>query len=139
MKVYIATQLANAPAQQKLANFLHSHGVELTFDWTKQDNQLTTDRTFTEEELSQHSVNDLEGVRAADVLIVLLPGAFGTYVELGGAIMSGKRVIVVGEQLWNNQYDCLFVHHPNVIRLSYGDSLYHSILFYLDLLVQEQK
>lgn len=58
---------------------------------------------------------------AADIVFVLLPGGFGTHVELGMALGFGKKVIVhsVDPDIFTKtQGTCAFYHHPIVFKLS---------------------
>ena len=59
---------------------------------------------------------ELEAVKNADVLIVLLPGGFGTHVEIGAALALGKPVILHAPdyETLNKPYRCVFHYHPRV-------------------------
>jgi nucleoside 2-deoxyribosyltransferase len=115
MRFYIATQLANSEQQQALAQYLINNGHELSFDWSKQDNELKTNRVFSKEEYELHARNDLQGVMSADFLIVLLPGGLGTHVEFGAALAMGKKIIIVGNQEMYG-YTCVFYNTRGVVR-----------------------
>jgi hypothetical protein len=69
-----------------MKNALKAHGWERTFDWTDQD--------YGPERYADVALAELAGVRDADVLIVLLPGGYGTHVEIGAALALGKPVIL---------------------------------------------
>jgi nucleoside 2-deoxyribosyltransferase len=120
MRFYIATQLANVEQQQELSQYLIDAGHELSFDWSKQDNELKTDRVFSKKEYELYARNDLQGVLSADVLIVLLPGGLGTHVELGVALAMNKKIIIVGDQKMYG-YTCVFYNTKGVTRFTYGD------------------
>jgi nucleoside 2-deoxyribosyltransferase len=55
--------------------------------WTDQDDA-------TPDGYAKIALAELAGVREADVLIVLLPGGYGTHVEIGAALGLGKPVIL---------------------------------------------
>jgi len=59
---------------------------------------------------------ELAGVREADVLVVLLPGGYGTHVEIGAALALGKPVIIHAPDrtTLETPYPCVFHYHPNV-------------------------
>lgn len=52
----------------------------------------------------------------ADVLIVLLPGGYGTHVEIGAALALEKRVILhaPNRKTLDAPYPCPFHCHPGV-------------------------
>jgi hypothetical protein len=52
----------------------------------------------------------------SDVLIVLLPGGFGTHVEIGAALALGKCVILHSpdQKTLETPYPCVFHYHPSV-------------------------
>ena len=65
------------------------------------------------------AVAELEGIRQADVLIVLLPGGYGTHVEIGAALALGKPVILHAPDraTLETPYPCIFHYHPAVTIL----------------------
>jgi nucleoside 2-deoxyribosyltransferase len=65
------------------------------------------------------AVAEVEGVREADVLLVLLPGGFGTHVEIGVALALEKPIVIHApdRETLNTPYPCLFHYHPNVTLL----------------------
>jgi hypothetical protein len=114
MKFYVATKYIESGRQQVVAALLEGLGLTQTHDWTVNKNK---DGSIPEEQrLSQDAQDDLNGVRQADLVVVLLEGGLGTHAELGGALILGKMVILVGDQrMWG--YDCVFYHHPGLIRI----------------------
>ena len=59
---------------------------------------------------------EIEAIRNADVLIVLLPGGLGTHVEIGAALALGKPVILhaPNRETLNDPYPYIFHYHPGV-------------------------
>ena len=55
-------------------------------------------------------------MRDADVLVVLLPGGYGTHVEIGAALALGKPVILHApdRKTLETPYLCVFHYHPAV-------------------------
>lgn len=60
--------------------------------------------------------SEIGGIKSADVVIVLMPGGYGTHVELGAALSLGKPVVmhVTDRALLDEPYPCVFHHHPLV-------------------------
>jgi nucleoside 2-deoxyribosyltransferase len=80
-------------------------GHTLTYDWTSHPD--TTDT----EVFRLESVEDLQGVKDAHILIYLHPGRFGSAAELGAALALDKPVIIVGEV---SKLDSVYFSHPHV-------------------------
>jgi nucleoside 2-deoxyribosyltransferase len=61
---------------------------------------------------------EIDGIRNADVLIALLPGGFGTHVEIGAALAFGKPIIIhsPNQTVLETPYPCVFHYHP-LVRL----------------------
>ena len=94
MKFYIASRLKNYKAVQQLSGKLKSAGWVHTHDWTAD--------IFTEE-LSIDILKDIgekeyDGVKSADVVIVLTPQGGGTHTELGMAIALNKKVVICHDE-----------------------------------------
>jgi Nucleoside 2-deoxyribosyltransferase len=68
------------------------------------------------DEYGKIALAELKGVRDADVLVVMLPGGFGTHVEIGAALALGKPVIVHApdRKTLATPYPCVFHYHPRV-------------------------
>jgi nucleoside 2-deoxyribosyltransferase len=92
-----------------LAAELTECGWHRTYEWKALHNENL-------EQLAAFAVAEMKGVRDADVLIVLLPGGFGTHVEIGAALALGKPVIIHApdQKTLETPYRCPFHYHPNV-------------------------
>lgn len=112
MKIYVASGLEQLERVSELITTMKFAGYEVTYDWTKHG--PLQDRSDMWASVGQA---ELSGVLRADVLIALLPGGRGTHFEMGAAVMSGKRVIVVGHDPAFQTRTCLFYHHPSVTRI----------------------
>jgi nucleoside 2-deoxyribosyltransferase len=88
---------------------LKKRGWQRTYEWNALDDE-------TPEELAKFAIAELDGVSKADVLIVLLPGGFGTHVEIGAALALGKPVILHSpdQKTLETPYRCPFHYHPKV-------------------------
>ena len=93
MRFYIASKLENHEQVKTLANLLKLSGWEHTFDWTAHISTKETDM----EMLKFIGQKEFDGVKNADVVIVLSPQGRGTHVELGMAIAMNKAVYIRSE------------------------------------------
>ena len=93
MKFYIASKLENCERVKRLASLLKMSGWEHTYDWTAHGLKKTTDM----ETLKSIGQKEYDGVKNADVVIVLTPQGRGTHVELGIAIALQKAVYICHE------------------------------------------
>ncbi len=116
MKYYIATSLSRAPAYHLVRDALEICGHELSYDWTVHGSV----KSVSKERLREVASLELDGVAAADFVIVLLPGGHGTHLELGFALARGKKVFLHTEDplLFElGPQTSAFYHHAAVIRL----------------------
>lgn len=119
MKFYIASKLENAEMVKKLAAVLKAYKWEQTYDWTVHGSV----QNESQERLTEVAENEIEGVRQADVVIVLLPGGRGTHAELGAANILRKPVFLWAETddfFSPDPQTCAFYWNRNVTRIS-GD------------------
>jgi nucleoside 2-deoxyribosyltransferase len=117
MKYYIATALTRALDHQLLRKALHSLGHELSYDWTGHGNV----KSESKERLREVATRELQGIAESDFVLVLLPGGYGTHVELGFALASGKKVFLHSEDpsLFElGPQTNAFYHHLDVISFS---------------------
>jgi nucleoside 2-deoxyribosyltransferase len=108
-RFYLATRKDRGNEADALSAELKAHGWERTYTWTALDPAKTDD-------FAEVALKEIAGVRDADVLIVLLPGGFGTHVEIGAALALGKPVILHApdQKTLETPYRCIFHHHPGV-------------------------
>lgn len=92
-----------------LLEALKAQGWERTFDWAEQKNVDSGGYADT-------ALAEIAAVREADVLVVLLPGGYGTHVEIGAALALGKPVILHApdRKTLETPYPCIFHYHPRV-------------------------
>ena len=117
MKYYVASGIPNAERVNLVADALNARGHERTYDWTTHGDVSKTDygRKRAVAETEARAVAD------AELVVLLLPGRFGTHAELGVAIASSanKRILLWSES--SAPFDgtegfCVFYHHPAVER-----------------------
>ena len=118
MKYYVASGIPNATRVNLVAAALNARGHERTYDWTTHGDVSRTDydRKRAVAETEARAVED------AELVVLLLPGRFGTHAELGVAIASSenKRILLWSETkapFSGEDGFCVFYHHPAVTRL----------------------
>lgn len=124
MKIYVAAKFSDKDQTRAAHNLLKVAGHTITHDWTvnKQSFPFTADPEFT----AQCATEDLAGVLAADVLVVLshAEASMGSAGELGAAIAAkllGKSMLIyaVGPHFDQN----FFYHHPMVQKVDSIDAI----------------
>jgi len=93
MKFYIASRLENAEVVKRVAAVLTAAGHTQTYDWTEHGSV----KGDGEVRLRQVAEAEKQGVKDADLVIVILPGGRGTHAELGMAAAAGKEIIICAE------------------------------------------
>lgn len=109
---YLSTKKDRLGQAAPLLDALNVEGWKQTFAWSNRDEHGPCGYA----DIAQA---ELSGVREADVLIVLLPGGFGTHVEIGAALALGKRIILHApdRKTLETPYPCVFHYHPLVTLL----------------------
>lgn len=118
MKFYVASGVSNAEKVNLAAAALTNAGHQRTYDWTGHG-----DVSKAEPEFKRHvASSESRGVLEAELVVLLLPGRFGTHAELGMALASSdnKRIMLWSET--SAPFDgtegfCVFYHHPAVERI----------------------
>ena len=108
-RFYLATKKDRASEANEISEALKRYGWERTLTWS--------DRTqASSESHAELAQAELKAVREADVLIVMLPGGYGTHVEIGAALALGKPVILhaPNQKTLETPYLCVFHYHPSV-------------------------
>lgn len=88
MKFYIASRLENYKQVGELSRILKSAGWVHTYDWTSHGSMKATDCKT----LETIGINEYNGVKDADIVIVLTPQGRGTHTEFGMAIALNKKI-----------------------------------------------
>ena len=88
MKFYIASKLENFSQVQYLANKLKYAGWIHTYDWTVHGSVKESSIDI----LKEVGQNEFNGVKDADIIIVLAPHGRGTHTEFGMAIAFNKKI-----------------------------------------------
>jgi len=129
MKFYIASKLENFEQVQYLAGKLKASGWIHTYDWTAHSSVKATN-VETLKEVAQKEYN---GVKDADVVIVLTPQGRGTHTEFGMAIALNKRIYLCHNDdmyFLCDDNTSAFYWLPNVTQLIGGiDDVAQKILY----------
>jgi hypothetical protein len=109
-RVYLAAPWACKEAAQLAKAALQSAGLNVVSTWTEQPDEDAPGLT----DKVRRAVSDWSELRSADAFVLLsLERSSGKETEMGGAVMAGKRVIVVGDEGGNN----VFYNLPEVERV----------------------
>lgn len=100
MKFYIASSLANYEQVQALSFLLKNAGWEHTFDWTVHCPVRRTNAEI----MKTIGTKEYEGIKQADVVVILTPQGRGTHVELGMAIALNKEIYLCHHN--NTYFEC---------------------------------
>src|SRR5215471_706926 len=108
-RYYLATKKTRAAEAAEIEKALKARGWERTYNWTGEEGKGL-------EDYAKIAVAELKGIRQADVIIVQLPGGYGTHVEIGAALALGKPVILHApdQKTLETPYPCVFHYHPGV-------------------------
>jgi hypothetical protein len=108
-RYYLSTRKDRGDEAAFLIKALMAAGWERTYTWSDLGDAVP-------EVFAEAAAAELGGVRDADVLVVLLPGGFGTHVEIGAALALDKPVILYSpdRKTLETPYPCIFHYHPGV-------------------------
>ena len=114
MKFYVATRFSNKAEVRRTAKLLkRQFNHDITYNWTEQPLLPVTEKL-----LRESAVEEIKGVNSADYVVAILPGGYGTHVEIGAALAQDKPVFLVvpNDRLFLdvNKNSVPFYKHPNV-------------------------
>jgi hypothetical protein len=117
-KFYIATGLENIKKHNLLRDSLVEKGHQITYDWTITGNEKSSSL----ERLNEIAHVMLEdGVKGAELIVVILPGGKGTHTELGAGLAYGKQVLLYSDDpecFMACEKTCGFYYHTNVSQFT---------------------
>jgi hypothetical protein len=94
--IYVATKWSRRAEAKEVMRQLIAAGHVITHDWTEEEEMEGADSLARDKHFALCAEADVRGVRNADWLLLLHgPDMRGAYVELGMALASGVRVLVV--------------------------------------------
>lgn len=114
-KFYIGSSLKNYKLVDYYANRLKENGFEQTYDWVS---NLDV-KDISKQILMQYAKSEQQGIEESDVVIILLPGGRGSYIELGMALGLDKKIFLCSENkeeftIYNT---VAFYELPNITKL----------------------
>ncbi len=111
-KFYVAGKWEDKANVKLIMNKLTDVGYEITCDWTNHTGKDEIGK------LQEYAIYDIEGVKAADVVVVVATTSYdyrgGAIGEMTAAIALNKPVYLIGHAF----DDCIFTNHPLVNRIS---------------------
>ena len=115
-KFYIATSLSRHKEHNLVRDALTREGLQITYDWSLHGSV----KNISLERLSHVSQLEMNGIKQADILIILLPGGLGTHTELGIALGLNKPILIQCET--PHPFDLgtqtiAFYHHPHIKKI----------------------
>jgi len=105
IQAYIATAYGERERAEQLAEIMRRIGYEITCEW------WLLEYTDDPARLEEYATYDSDGIRRAELVVVLLPGGYGTHAELGIAIGLGKEIIIHES---DQAIDCIYYHAPGL-------------------------
>ena len=94
LRCYIACSYLDRDLYERLARIATGLGYEITYRWP--DAEPPPGGAERHKHRAEQAALELDGIAAADVLIVGLPGRYGTASELGAALAFDVPVVLFG-------------------------------------------
>lgn len=114
LRVYVAGRTNDIHRIRQIQYICRQVGWTITYDWTENVEAQLARPEKDPELLAEYAANDIQGVWNADLVIVMCsPALLGTAIEMGAAIILGRRVWLVGEP----ERDSVFFYLPNFERI----------------------
>lgn len=114
MKFYIGSGLKNCELVNYYSKMLEENGWKHTYNWAK---NFKGNETI--EDLIEYSKLEQDGIKEADVIIILLPAGRGTHIELGMALALNKKIFLCSatEEEFSIENTVNFYQLPSMVRL----------------------
>lgn len=90
---YLATALKNSAERNVIRDTLTSLGYVETYDWTVHGDI----RKCGADAMTDTVMKEMDGIRRADFVVVMLPGGRGTHAEIGIAMALDRRTFIIGD------------------------------------------
>jgi nucleoside 2-deoxyribosyltransferase len=128
VRIYVAGRTNDIKRVREMQDLCRKAGHEITEDWTQNVNaqaiRAEDDGVTLPSEFKRYAMNDVRGVRSADMIVVMCgPALLGTAIEIGIAIEREIPVVLVGE----TDRDSVFFYLPNVVRFESAWAVYRFI------------
>lgn len=122
--IYVAGAFADAATMKGRMTDVKKYGHTITHDWTSEDPAVLAamrneDGTYKQEYLKQCGINDMNGVKNAEIVIACLDLPTyeyrGTWTEVGAAIALNKRIMVyMPNKAENKNAQNVFLYMDNI-------------------------
>lgn len=129
--IYIASTLSNAPRVQRLRDQLAKYGIGLTYDWTAHNDGMAYVPDSMPEEKQQTALREVDGVRRARAVLVIMPGRMGTHFEFGMAWALEKPIVWLDDNPPPDASPC-FHFLPGLIKCNTESAAIRAVLHLLD-------
>lgn len=113
--IYIASSLLKAEEVMSWQDRFRKIDILPTYDWAK----------MYKRSIPPSPIDMLQAVRAADVIVVLLPGGRGAHVELGVALGLHKKIILVQPSLENT---IVFYKSPGIESVPTMEDAFNAVI-----------
>ena len=122
MRIFLSSSRENRAQAGRVMDELEALGYEVTLRWDRAD----APDTYTDTDMERLATGLYEAILACDVYALLLPGGINSHVELGIAVTSGRRCVVLSEAALKTREDeplaCAFYCFPGVTRYRMQDT-----------------
>ena len=125
MKIYLAGKWTDKETIRTHMDELEFNGHKITHDWTSYEADSNNAK-------SDMAVKDVEGVKNADMVIILMTDPKymyrGSFTELGVALGTGKAIYIICP---DEKAECrtnVFFHHPSITHLESWNQLMNIVV-----------
>ncbi len=115
-KLYIAAALKDHEIVEALTDRFKKVGIELTFNWAVKFRQ----------QIQPRPGDMVKAVKECDVLILICPGGRGAHCELGMALATGKKIIIVGAEDYDKRPS--FYNENAVVHVATTDDAFYKTI-----------
>lgn len=129
--IYVASSIKNIDWVREVQEIIRDQGAEIAYDWTAHGDVTGQGA----ERCTEVAQSEIEAVRRADGLIVLLPGGRGTHIEIGIALALEKPVLVLASKVYSvNRADSAFYFASRITWCEHYD--FSSLISMAHLLIR---
>lgn len=115
-KIYVASSLENWQTIRNYIGRINKSGHTITYDWTTHGEMYEKREPMVAPSLRTAASKELDGVCAADYLLLVLPGGCGTHFEFGVAYSLGKQIFII--DLGSSKFRKVSFHYlPGITRV----------------------
>lgn len=127
--IYIASALENYLIVRRLQERFQANGVQLSYDWTRQNKDGLPLET-TPERLRTAGIAELSGVIKADAILMIMPANRGSHFEVGCGYMLRKPIVILDADTTHRPVALHYL--DNIVRCATEDEAFIAVLSYLE-------